>query len=239
MAPSMRLTEEEKEEQKAQKVSALQIKDLSFTNSGRAFQHPPGFEDSAIYINARTPSSKPYKKIITVEPPEGQAKSRMSVSLTEKETQEGLPSGMCRYMLVGWIPQNPDVGNVQAKLKYGAIVGITRPPKQDTIVFEASDIDHVPLMVVTKVSDKDSKTPVAMYVLLRQHEGVCTPYTAGADEVYYLPMFRDNSTSKLHRKANWNRIVRKYAMAPSASAQTEKDIIEGEGEGELQDTVSA
>ncbi|KAF5851393.1 hypothetical protein GGP41_004193 [Bipolaris sorokiniana] len=163
MAPTLGSTKDEKKN--AAKDPAPQIKELSFTNNGRAFKHPQGFDDGPIFINARGANSKMYKR-------------------PEKE--------------------------------------------EDIIVFDPADTEHLPLMAVVETSDEELNS-VATYVLLHQHNDLCTPYSAGADDVYYMAMFRDNSTSKHNRKASWNQNVVKYATTPSTSTSTTKLITHRRG----------
>jgi hypothetical protein len=83
-------------------ASAQHVKDLSFTHAGHAYQHPTeGFEDGPVYVIAKDPNSKPYKKTLVEDPPDGCAKSRFSVALTYRESLPETPSGLRTFALVG------------------------------------------------------------------------------------------------------------------------------------------
>jgi hypothetical protein len=203
-----------------------QIQDLAFNHVGRAFRHPQGFGDGAIYLNAKEVNSKSYKKIVTAAPPENHAKSRVSLPLTNRELQQDPPEGLCKYLLVGWVPQNNTQPNAtEPKIKHAAPVGNTRPSKEEEIIaFDINDTDNFPLMAVVKVTEDDTRTSISTFVLLHQHNDACTPHTVSADEVYYLSMFRDQSTTKHSRQANWNRLVRKYAVTQNTKIPTAEHL---------------
>jgi hypothetical protein len=210
---------------KAKDVRAKQIKELSFTQSGGAFQHPTeGFEGGPVFINAQKPSSKLYKKVLAEDPPEGHAKSRFSISLTDRETQSEPSPGLYKFMLVGWVPQGKTNIDVP-KPKYGVVVGTTRPPANQIIRYDPEDTDDFPLMAVVKRTEDPNETSTRTYVLLYQRDDVCSPFVVNSDEVYYLCLFRDNSTANKNRKSNWNRNVARYAVAPNTKAPTQRQSI--------------
>ena len=130
----LRPTKSAAEKEKPKIEPPSQISDLSFNHAGRAFRHPQCFNDRATYLNAKEVSSKQYKKIIAAAPPEKHAKSRVAISLTEKEMQQDPPSGLYRFLLVGWVLQNITEPKA-VKGKHGGIVGNTRPPADEIITF--------------------------------------------------------------------------------------------------------
>jgi len=222
MGPRLRATKAAAAKQAA---PAVQITDLSFNNAGRAFQHPPGFDEGPTYLNAKEVNSKTYKKALAGATPDNHAKSRVAISLTERELLQDPPAGLYRYLLVGWVPQNTNSEPEATKGKHGGIVGITRPSKDDIITFDTNNIDNLPLMAVVEMTDNENETSTPSFVLLHQYNDVCTPYTVGADEIYYLSIFRDHSTAKHTRKANWNRLVRKFALAQDTKVPTAKQAV--------------
>jgi hypothetical protein len=199
---------------------APHIQELSFSHSGRAFEHPPGFDNGPIFLNARPINSKACKRILQAEPPEDCPKLRVSISLTEKEKQQNPPPGASKYLLVGWVL--PDFKAKDGKAGHGAIVGNQRPPEDEITVFDADDTDNIPLMAVVEVTNDQDETKTSTYVLLHQQDDLCTPYIVGADEVYYLPLFRDNTTAKISRKRNWNIMVAKHSVVPSDEIEMTK-----------------
>jgi hypothetical protein len=127
-------------------------------------------------------------------------------------------------MLVGWVPQGKT--NIEApKPKHGGVVGTTRPPAHLIIHFDPEDTDNLPLMAVVKRTEEPNETSMKIYVLLHQRDNVCSPFVVNADEVYYLCLFRDNSTANNKRKGNWNRNVATYAVAPNTEAPTQRQSI--------------
>jgi hypothetical protein len=223
--PRAKLARKQAKLAKRQAKGACQIEDLSFTHEGRAFQHPTeGFEGGPIFINAQKPSSKSYKKVLTGDPLEGFAKSRVSIALTNKETQSEPPPDLYKFMLVGWVPQGKT--DIEApKPIHGGVVGTTRPPTHQIIRFDPEDTDNLPLLAVVKRTQDQHETSITTYVLLHQRDDVCSPFVVNADEVYYLFLFRDNSTANNKRKGNWNRSVARYAVAPNTEAPTQRQSI--------------
>lgn len=224
MAPSTRPTKSDAEKKNAKAKPAPHIQDLSFTHAGRAFQHPEGFDDGPVFLNAKGFVGKPYKKVLTVAPPENHAKSRLAISLTEKEMQLDPPPGLHKYLLVGWVPQN-STGTTVTKPKHGAVVGNERPPADNIITFDPEDENSLPLMAVVDLTEDETERSTTTLVLLRQHNGICTPYTGNADEVYYLSLFRDNSTAMHDRKANWNRMVSRHSLRANTNTPTVKQTL--------------
>jgi hypothetical protein len=203
-----------------------QIPELAFNNAARAFRHPEGFGNDAIYLNAKEVSIISYKKTMAAAPPESHAKSRLALPFTDKELEQDPPSGLCKYLLVGWVPQNNTQPNAtEPEIKHAIPVGNTWPSKEEEIItFDIYDTDNLPLMAVVKVTEDDTRAFTATYVLLRQHDDVCSPYTIVADEVYYLSMFRDQSTTKYSRQTNWNRLARKYAVAQNKKTSAAEQL---------------
>jgi hypothetical protein len=80
MGSPMRQTmaDAEREAEKAQ--APVQIKELSFSIAGRAFEQPPGFDDQLIYLITREISSKAYKGLIGATLPDGCAKPRLAIA---------------------------------------------------------------------------------------------------------------------------------------------------------------
>lgn len=225
MRPTMRQTKADAEKEAEKTQAPVQIKELSFSNAGRAFEHPPGFDDQLTYLNARENSSKTYQKVIGATLPDGCAKSRLALGLTEKEIQPELPTGLLKFLLVGWVPQSTAAASDIPKGKHGRAVGLTRPPSGSIIRFDPADIDSLPLLAVVKVTDTEHETTTQVYVLLHQSHDVCTPYTVGADDVYYLSHFRDGTTARHNRKGNWNRLIRKFAFTPGTNVPSAKQTV--------------
>ena len=118
----MRKSRPDKEQEPLQ-----QIPDLSFNISGRAFRQPPEFDpETPLFLNAKSPSSALYKVAMKKGQKATQAQSRVAFSLTEEELLEEPPTGLCRYLLVGCVPQNaPKEQKVATgKRNYGDVVGI-------------------------------------------------------------------------------------------------------------------
>ena len=76
-------------------------------------------------------------------------------------------------------------------------VGVKRPK----IVITS----NCPYMVVTPATDHEPDV-VKLYVLVQLKGGLCTPYSIGQEDVFYLRQYRDNTTSK-DRGPAWNRLV--------------------------------
>lgn len=72
------------------------------------------------------------------------------------------------------------------------------------------DDDNLPSMAVTPVTDHKPYS-VKLYAPLYLKGGVFTPYSVGQKDVFYLPQYRDNTTSK-NRGPAWNRLFLKASV---------------------------
>ena len=70
---------------------------------------------------------------------------------------------------------------------------------------ETTQDGHHSYMVVIPVTDHEPDA-VKLYVLVQLKGGLCTPYSIGQEDVFYLRQYRDNTTTK-DRGLAWNQLV--------------------------------
>jgi len=194
-----------------------QVKDLCFNVYGHAFAHPEDHRAEVVLITANEVSSTPFRKALETMKKQPPPESRESFKLTERETS--LPDlGLSSYLLVGWVPAelNAEHGRTSKEVAKQKPVGVRRP--KTVLQF---DDDNLPSMAVTPVMDHEPDS-VKLYVLLYLKGGVCTPYSVGQKDVFYLPQYRDNTTSK-DRGSAWNRLVLKASVRLQTDA-SEKQV---------------
>ncbi|CAI6329413.1 unnamed protein product [Periconia digitata] len=210
-----RLSRAEKRKGK-DKGPATQIVDLCFNLGGRAFRQPEEFStENPIYINAKGPSSTIYKTALSRARKPTQAKSRVTISLFAEEKQDEPPTGLFKYLLIGWVPMSileENKSETGTKRSYGTMVGLERPKDNDIIEYDHDDVDNFPMMAVVKLNSDENQLSTRCYVLMHQEDGTCTSYAVSADDVFYMSMYRDETSSKKDRKGNWNRLVNKFAL---------------------------
>lgn len=56
-------------------------------------------------------------KALAEMPPEGQTKSRAALDLTDEEKAEPAGDGLMKYLLVGWVPQGPEMCKAEPTVK--------------------------------------------------------------------------------------------------------------------------
>ena len=185
---------------------AEQVEDLCFNIYGHAFEHPEDHRAEVVLITANKASSTPFRKALETIKKQSPPESRESFKLTERETSLPDP-GLSSYLLVGWVPAelNAEHRRMSKEVAKQKPVGVKRP--KTLLQF---DDDNLPFMVVTPVTDHKPYS-VKLYALLYLKGGVCTPYSVGQKDVFYLPQYRDNTTSK-DRGPTWNRLVLKASV---------------------------
>ena len=191
---------------------AEQVRDLCFNVYSHAFKHPEDHKAEVVLITANKASSTPFRKALETIKKQSPPESRESFKLTERETS--LPDlGLSSYLLVGWVPAelNAEHGRMSKEVAKQKPVGVRHPKT----VLQFND-DNLPSIAVTPVTDHELDS-VKLYALLHLKGGVYTPYSVGQKDVFYLPQYRDNTTSKDQRPA-WNRLVLKTSVRVQTDA---------------------
>lgn len=191
---------------------AEQVKDLCFNIYGHAFEHPEDHRAEVVLITANEASSTPFRKALETMKGQSPPELRESFKLTERETSLPDP-GLSSYLLVGWVPAelNAEHRRMSKEVAKQKPVGVRRP--KTVLQF---DDDNLPFMAVTPVTDHKPYS-AKLYALLYLKGGVCTPYSVGQKDVFYLPQYRDNTTSK-DRGPAWNRLVLKASVRLQTNA---------------------
>ena len=181
------------------------VRDLCFNIYGHAFEHPEDHRAEVVLITANKVSSTPFRKALETIKKQSPPESREAFRLTERETSPP-DLGLSSYLLVGWIPAELNVEHerMSKEVARQKPVGVRRP--KTVLQF---DDDNLPSMAVTPVTDHEPNS-VKLYALLCLKGGVCTPYSVGQKEVFYLPQYRDNTTKD--RGPAWNRLVLKTSV---------------------------
>ncbi|KAL9074638.1 MAG: hypothetical protein Q9157_004312 [Trypethelium eluteriae] len=211
-----------------------QISDLAFNLNGWASQIPGGmFRDhlsEIIRLKARGVSTMPYK--VELDRHQRPGKPRDSLEKTKAENDEidsDNPEITFTYIVVGFIPRDVPSHLDVSKQYTGKQkpVGVDRPADED-ILTPTPD----PHVVVTK-EESTSATNAAggprkafkLWVLLNPTRGLCTPFGTSAPQVFYLPRFRNETTQKNNRSANWNKKIMEVvtrSISTTATAITPK-----------------
>jgi cytochrome c556 len=200
------MSRKERARKLASEEPAEQVKDLCFNIYGHAFEHPEDHRAEVVLITANEASSTPFRKALEIMKKQSPPESRESFKLTERETSPP-DLRLSSYLLVGWVPAelNAEHRRMSKEVAKQKPVGVRRP--RTVLQF---DDDNLPSMAVTPVTDHKPYS-VKLYALLYLKGGVCTPYSIGQKDVFYLPQYRDNTTSK-DRGPAWNRLVLKASV---------------------------
>ena len=200
------MSRKERARKLASKGPAEQVRDLCFNIYGHAFEHPEDHRAEVVVITANEASSTPFRKALETMKKQSPPESRESFKLTERETSPP-DLGLSSYLLVGWVPAelNAEHGRMSKEVAKQKPVGVRRP---NTVL--QFDDDNLPSMAVTPVM-ANKPNSVKLYALLYLKGGVCTPYSVGQKDVFYLPQYRDNTISK-DRGPAWNRLVLKASV---------------------------
>ncbi|KAL9085736.1 MAG: hypothetical protein Q9165_007485 [Trypethelium subeluteriae] len=217
-----------------------QIQDLAFNTFGWAAEIPDGlFEGhatSVLRIKARNTSTISYKAELEKVTKEKTDILRQSLALSPEEsgTIDSDPDeAVYSYIVVGFVhidipPDREKRNESQTKQKP---VGLQRPNEEDITRYDAGAA-KLPLVVVYKhdpnqtdetevQSQQTSK--VKLWALLNPQKELCTPHVVSCKEVFYLPMFRDETTVIQQRGPNWNRKIREVTgQATGAQLLSEK-----------------
>ncbi|TAQ90573.1 hypothetical protein B7494_g1098 [Chlorociboria aeruginascens] len=128
-------------------------------------------------------------------------------------------AGVRRYLLVGFTCRGlPDEHkNLSPDQKKQQPVGTSVSPNS---TIEPSEL---PIMVVTPIQEVE-QPKIDLFALLGPRAGLCTPYQIGQKATFYLSQFRDGTTDKKLRGPQWNKLVAKYALRPSETQLSAKQI---------------
>lgn len=162
----------------------------------------------------------------------GQPKSRLTLELTPEETASEPSPTQELYMFVGWVLDNVDVNliNKSAKTAKKDADGRKAPlgtvPPKETEIWEPEG--ELPLMAVVRTAsgefDLENRSSLQSFVLLKQHNGLCTPYMVPQQYIFYLAEFRDGTNDKKTRGKNWNDLVAKQCIISSSKVPSAKRI---------------
>jgi hypothetical protein len=197
-----------------------QIEDLSFNLGGLAFRNPIEFPSQPQYIMARPQSSTLYDKVVEkekqAEKREGPV-SRLALTLTQEELAQDEDETRKQFLVIGWVPS-------QAVPKTAAprgVLGHTRPKDDDILEYDPQSCDSLPLIAVVPVLPQAKD--VLVYVLLLQKDGLCTPYKVGQPAVFYMSMFRSDTTAQKKRPADWNAECMRHALKATENPTAEQN----------------
>jgi hypothetical protein len=195
------------------------VKDYAFNVNGWATPIPgdgtlfSGHLENLIFINARGASSTTYQAEIKYINDDTVA-FRQSLLLSAEECQEtdnDTTANICRYVVVGLIPLKHENQNLaqqpgQTDRRMKTRVGVTAPTQASIIQWDlTSQLGDIPLIAVAKASAGQKNLKI--YALLRPHEGLCTPFPAPQEQVFYLPRFRTADSKSRNRNRGWNLCV--------------------------------
>ena len=158
---------------------------------------------------------------------EGQPKSRVSLDLTKEETATEPSATQELYMFVGWVLPDVDSKSIAKQAK---IQGQNRKHPLGTVRPKDEDLftpgDELPLMAVVRTAtgefDPATRQSLPSFVLLKQRNGLCTPYMVPQNNIFYLANFRDNTNDRKSRGKNWNDLVARASVTASSTTPSTK-----------------
>jgi hypothetical protein len=201
---------------KGEPVPATQIEGYAFNVYGWALEIPadePAFAGTVI-INAYEPCGTPWETGVASMIKKGEDPWRKSLALTARELDDSEGAGgIQRYLLVGITSADLEVEHLKMHNSQTKQKPVGTHLAADSII-EISNKERLPIMVVTQIQETE-QPKTDLFVLLRPRLGLCTPFHVGQKECFYLPVFRENTTSLSKRGPAWNQLVAKQALRPS------------------------
>lgn len=198
----------------------VQLKDWVFNTAGHGFVAPIQFSNQIIlaYDVNSTHMTNAIGQMTTqgVEEP-----YRESLLLTPRELGEQEP-GLFKYIIVGFIPKEFDkkIHGKAASSKQGPPAGTVVPP-------EPVKVTKIPMMAVVKVTE-NLQQPLKYWALLKPKDGLCTPYAAGQDRIFFFSSFRSNVGNVKERGGAWSAQViaaaTSFAAVPKPLSEKQKQF---------------